>query len=121
LSGCGPLLADAGFGAAALAHVSVDAALEAEVGGGVDEDADVVKRAEGLVMESEDAFDDHNGGWRDLFEGSGDAGVSGEVVDGALDGAAGGEGADVLDDELGFERVGVIEVALVAFVEREPG
>ena len=32
-----------------------------------------------------------------------------------------GEGADVLDDELGLEGVGVVEVALVAGVEREVG
>ena len=42
----------------------------------------------------------------------GDTGVGFEVVDGALDGSAGGEAADVLDDEFGFERVGVVEVAL---------
>jgi hypothetical protein len=99
----------------------VDAAPEAEVGGCVDEDADVVERAESVVVKGEDAFDDDDGGGRDPLEGAGDAGVGGEVVDGPLDGAADGEGADVLDDELGFERIGMIEVTLVAFVEREPG
>ncbi len=44
-----------------------------------------------------------------------------EVVDGTLDGLAGGEAADVLDDEFGLEGVGVVEVAFVAGVEGELG
>ena len=44
-----------------------------------------------------------------------------EVVDGALDGVAEASVADVLDEELGLERVGVVEVLLVARVERELG
>ena len=70
-------------------------------------------------MEREDAFDEDEVGGDDGLERAGDAGVRAEVVDRALDGLAGGEGADVLDEELGLERVGVVEVLLVAGVERE--
>ncbi len=72
-------------------------------------------------MEGEDAFyDDHAGGC-DGVEGSGDAGVSLEVVNGALDVQAVGQGADVLDEELGLEGVGVVEVEFVAGVEGKVG
>ncbi len=119
-AGCGFELGDDGFfGAAALAHVTVDAALEADFVGGVDVDAEVVERVELGVVEGEDAFDENEFGGGDGLEGFGDAGVGGKVVDGALDGMAGGERADVLDDELGFERVGVVEVVLFAGFEGE--
>ena len=55
----------------------------------------------------------------DRLEGVGHAGVAAEVVDGALNGAAEAEVAQVLDEELALERVRVIEVLLVAAVERE--
>jgi len=104
------LSADALVGAAALAHVAVDAAAETDLVGGVDVDAEVVEVAEGLVVEGEDAFDDEDLGGGDGFGPVGDAGVGGEVVDGALDGAAFGKGVDVLGEEGVFERVGVVEV-----------
>jgi hypothetical protein len=44
-----------------------------------------------------------------------------EVVDGALDGKAPGEGTDVLDEELGLEGVGMVEVELIAGVGGEVG
>lgn len=109
------------FGAAAFEHVAVDASGEADVVWGVDVDGEVVEGDEIGVVEGEDAFDDDDGGWGDGIEVVGDAGVGGEVVDGALDGLSAGEGADVLDDEFGLERVGVVEVALVAGVEGELG
>ncbi len=71
-------------------------------------------------MEREDAFDDDVGAGMEGGEGIGNAAVGAEVVDGALDGVALSEGAEVGDEELGLERVGVVEVALVAGVEREP-
>ena len=118
--GGGVELLDDGFaGAAALAHVAVDAAHEANVVGGVDVDAEVVERGKFGVVEGEDAFDEDEPGGGDEVEGVGDAGVRGEVVYGAVDGVAGGEGADVLDEELGLEGVGVVEVALAAVVEGE--
>jgi len=46
------------FGTAALAHVAVDAASEADVMRGFDVDAEVVERDELGEMEREDAFDD---------------------------------------------------------------
>ena len=57
----------------------------------------------------------------DEVERVGDAGVGAEVVDRALDGETGGEDADVREDELGLEGVGMVEVALVAGVEGEVG
>ncbi len=113
------LVADGLLGAAALEHVAVDAAVEADLVGGVDVDAEVIEREKLGVVEGEDAFDDDDGGGGDGVEAVGDAGVGFEVVDGAVDRLAGGEAADVFDDELGFERVRVVEVELVASVEGE--
>ena len=110
------LVADGLLGAAALAHVAIDAAVEADFVGGVDVDAEVVEGDELGVVEGEDAFDDDDAGRGDGFERVGDAGVAGEIVYRALDGEAFGEGADVGDDELGFEGVGVVEVLFVAGV-----
>ena len=120
-SGCGFELGyDGFFGAAAFAHIAIDAAVEANFVGGIDVDAEVVERDELGVVEGEDAFDEDDAGGVDEVEGVGDAGVAGEVVYRALDGEAFGERADVGDDELGLEGVGVVEVLFVAGVEREP-
>jgi hypothetical protein len=97
----------------------VDAAGEADVVGCVDVDAEVVKRVECGVVEREDSFDENEATGNDGLEGSGDAGVVGEVVDGAVDGVAGGERADVLYEELACEGVGVVEVLLVARIQRK--
>jgi hypothetical protein len=113
--------ADGFFGAAALAHVAVDAAIEADLVGSVDVDAEVVERYQLGVVEREDAFDEDDASRRDGVEGVGDPGVAGEVVHRALNGQALGEGADVFDDEFGFERIRMVEVLLVARVERELG
>ena len=109
------------FGTAALAHVAVDAASEADVMRGFDVDAEVVERDELGEMEREDAFDDDETCGGDGLEGAEDAGVGREIVNGTLDGAAGGERADVLDEELALERIRMVEVLLVAGVERELG
>ena len=76
------------FGAAALAHVAVDAALQADLVGRVDVDAEVVEREKLVVVQREDAFDDDDARWHDRLEGVGHAGVAAEVVDGALNGVA---------------------------------
>ncbi len=70
-------------------------------------------------MKGEDAFYDDEGTRGDLVEGVGDAGVCGEVVAGAVNGVALGEGADVGDEELGLEGVGVVKILFVAVVEGE--
>src|ERR1700683_2331401 len=72
-------------------------------------------------MKREDAFDEDEAGGGEGIKDAKDAGVGGEIVDGALDGLAGSERAYVLDEQLAFERVRVIEVLLVAGVERELG
>ena len=83
--------ADGFFGAAAFAHVAMDAAGEADVGWGVDVDGEGVEGQQLCVMQCEDAFDE------DVLRGSeglelvGDPGVGGEIVDRALDGFAGGD------------------------------
>ena len=83
---------------------------------GVYVDGQVEEWAQVGVVEGEDAFDDDEGAWVDPVEGAGDAGVGAEVVARALDGVALGEGADVGDEELGFEGVGVVEVLFVTVV-----
>jgi hypothetical protein len=45
--------------------------------------------------------------------------VAGEVVDRSLDGLALREVANVLDKKFALQRVGMVEVALVALVERK--
>jgi hypothetical protein len=107
------LLADGFFGAAAVADVAVDAAAQADVVRGVDVDGEGVERLQLRVVEGEDAFDEDDLFGHDAVEGPGDAGVGLEVVDGARDGFSVREFANVLDDEFGLERVGVVEVALV--------
>ncbi len=102
--------ADALFGAAAFAHVAVDASVETELVGGVDVDAEVVEGAQRFVVEGEDAFDDEELCWGDEFGLVRHAGVVGEVVDWAIDRFAVGEGANVLGEECVFEGVGVVEV-----------
>ncbi len=78
-------------------------------------------RQQAGVVEGEDAFDEDNAGGDEGVGAAGDAGVGAEVVDRALDGLAGGEGADVLEDEFGLEGVRVVEVLEVAIVEGEVG
>jgi hypothetical protein len=63
---------DAGFGASAVAHVAIDAALETNLVGGVYVDAEVIEREKLGVVEGEDAFDDDYAGGGDGVEGSGD-------------------------------------------------
>jgi hypothetical protein len=104
------------------AHVAIDAALEADLVGGGYLDAEVIERDELGVMESEDAFYDDYARGCDGVKGSGSAGVGFEIVDGALDGVVGGEGADVLDEELGLEGAeGEVGEIAVVEIEREEG
>ena len=70
-------------------------------------------------MEREDAFDDDERVRRDAVAFAGDACVAGKVVDRTVDWLAGCERLNVFENEFGLERVGVVEVALVACVERE--
>src|SRR5690606_16740450 len=102
-------------GAAAVLEVAADAAEDADVGGGVDEELQIDLRAQALVDEDEDAFDDDDrpGLDRDRLLA---AAVGLEVVDRHRDGLAGLEPLDVLDQELGLERVGVVEVQLAALL-----
>ncbi len=117
--GGGPeLLADTLFGAAALADIACDAAEKADLVWGLHVDGDRIERLQLGVVQGENAFHDDYAGRRDGVETVG-ARVGLEVVDGALDGLAVGEFADVFDDEFRFEGVGVVEVLLVAAIERE--
>jgi len=89
----------------------MDAALEADVVWGVDEDAEVVEATELVVVEGENAFDEDDVAGGDGQGLVGDSGVVGEVVDRGRDVVAGGEGLDVRGEEGVFEGVGVVEVA----------
>jgi 1-acyl-sn-glycerol-3-phosphate acyltransferase len=113
------LSADALFSAASLAHVAIDAAVQADLVGCVDVDAEVVELAQTRVVECEDAFDDEDGREVDGLGAVSDAGVGGEVVDRALDGAPVGEIPDVLDEKGVLERVGVVEVLEGSLVGRK--
>ncbi len=98
-----PLGANAPFGAAAFAHVAVDAAVEADLVGSVNVDGKAVERKQFGIVKGEDSFDDDVAAGRNGGGGIGDAAVGSEVVDWALNGLAAGEAADVLDEELGFQ------------------
>src|SRR5581483_11535344 len=65
------------------------------------------------------AFDDDEARGLDALEGAGHASVRAEIVDGPVDRVALFEREEVRDEELAFERVGVVEVLLVARVQRE--
>lgn len=120
--GGGPeLVADGGFGSAALVDVAVDTAFEADLVGRLDEDGGMILGAEGCVVEGEDAFDDDDGCGGHGVGGVGDAGVGGEVVTRGLDGAAGGEIFYVSDEEFVFERVGMVKVLAGSLFEGEMG
>ena len=92
--GCGvELLTDRLGGAAALAHVAVDAAGEADVVGGVDVDREVIEGQELRVVEGEDTLNDDDASAGVMVSNwPADAGVGFEIVDGALDGEASGRG-----------------------------
>jgi hypothetical protein len=107
------------FRAPALAHVAVDAAVEADLVRSVDVDAEVVERNEIWIVQCEDAFDDDKPGRGDGIKGSQDARVMREVVDGPLDGVTVGQSAEMLDEEFALQRVGVVEVLLIARLWRD--
>jgi hypothetical protein len=104
------LRADRGFGASALAHIAIDSAVEADLVGSIDVDAEVVEGAERRIVKRENTFDDEDFGWHDQFGVVGDAGVGAEVVYRAGDWLVAGECADMFDEQVVLKRVGVIEV-----------
>jgi hypothetical protein len=66
--GCLKLGADGLFGAAALPHIAVDAAAEAELVRRVHVDAEVIQRWKLRIVQREDAFDDDKALGRDGIE-----------------------------------------------------
>ncbi len=104
------LLANGGFGAAALANVPMDATGEADGVWRVDEDRTVKESAQGGVVKGEDAFHEDDGSGLDALGVAADAGVSAEVIDGAVDGDPSEERGEVLDEQIDLKRVRVIEV-----------
>src|ERR1700761_9025670 len=117
-SGC-ELCAHAFFGTPPLAHVAIDAAVQADRIGCVDVHAKVEKRDQLVIVERENAFHNDELFRCDGIEGIGNARVDFEIVDRALDGKAVREIPDVLDEELAFKRIRMIEVLFVARVQRE--
>ena len=113
------LLANTLRGASALAHIAVDAPGETDFGWSVDVAADAQEGSKLGVVQGQDAFDEHDRTRGDELKDSGNAGVLLEVVDRAVNGATGGEQAHVLEDELAFERIRMIEVAAGACLGRE--
>lgn len=106
-------------GALALGYVADLAAVEADLFGGFEEDGKIEVRAELREMQREDAFDDEQGTWRDVFAAILDTEVLGKIVDGGVDGVAGGVFADVGFEELYVDGFRGVVVQLGALLERE--
>ena len=121
LGGAGELGANASLGATALAGVAVNASSKADLGGCIDVDGKIVKRKKVGVVQGENTFHDENGPRRKHLKAIRDTRMRFEVINRALDGVAVREIADVLQEEFAFERVGVIEVPLMAAIERKLG
>ena len=115
-----PLLDDGFHGAAAFFDIALQAAHEAEVGVGIHEDFDIHQISQGAVFEDEDAFD-QDGGMRLDANHIGLAAMRGKIVGGEVDRLAGAQLAEMLDEEGRLDRVGMIEIELVALFEGELG
>jgi len=111
------LVADRLERAPALFEVAPDAPHQANVRVGIDEDLDVVQVANVGRYQRHDALHDDHRGWRDAVRRIA-AQVAVEIVQGRLDGAAGAKCAQVLEQKLGFEGVGVVVVDAGAFLGR---
>ncbi len=105
--------------AAAFGDVTLQPADEPRVVVGVDEDLDVHQTAQLLIGEDQDAFDDHD---RTRFDHDnvGPAGVAREVVARDVDRPSLAQRRHVLDEEIRFERVGMIVVERGALLEPQP-
>jgi hypothetical protein len=105
-------------GAAALFDVPLHAAHEADVRVGVDEELEIQLFAQALVGQHQDPLDDdhrrrlHPAGFRV-------ARVLAKVVAGDVDGAAVAQLAQVADQELGLDGVGVVVVDALALGARQ--
>jgi len=102
----------------ALGDVALQAADEPRVGVGVDEELDVHQRAQRRVRIDQQPFDD-DGAARLAAKRGGAAGVAGEVVFGRIDRAPVLQLADVVDEQIGLERVGMVVVERGALLEAE--
>ena len=99
-------------------EVPLQAADEAQVGIGVNEDLDVEQPAERGLGEDQDALHKDHIARLDC-ECLGGAAVGGEIVDRHLDGLPVAQGTDVLDQKLRLERIWMIEVEFIALCGRE--
>lgn len=108
-----PLTADGGWGSGALGGVAGEAATEAEVFGGIDEEAEGVVALLGATgpepetFDEDDAFGIPAAGWIA-------AGVEGEVVVGNGDGTSGADAVEAGIEEFPIDGVGGVEVDAVA-------
>ncbi len=108
-------------GALALGDVANFAAMEADRFGGFEKNGKIEVRAKLREMQGEDAFDDEQGAGRDVFAAILDAQVLGEIVNGGVDGVAGGVFADVGFEERDVDGGGRVVVDFGALFERELG
>ncbi len=107
-----PELEDLAEGVAAFVEVAAEAAEESDVARRIDEDGEVEQLAQAWALQYKEAFDDNDGRGA-KGDGLGSAGEAGEFVAWGLDGAAGGEVAEVRFEQVELEGVGVVEVGLL--------
>ena len=103
------LLAHLGEGSAALLDVALEAPHQADVGVGVDEDLQVHVGAEALIRQHQDPFDDHHRCRLDPT-GLGAPHVLSKVVLGDVDRPTGAQVSELVDQQLGLDRVRMIVV-----------
>src|ERR1035441_6264070 len=110
------LLADTPGSPPSLGHIARQAALEADVGMGLHVHLGIQHGAEFGPVEHEQALDDEEPGGLDAPR-FGSARVIGEGVDRLIEGATGRDGQQVFVQQLPIERIGVVEVDLLALFE----
>src|SRR3990170_2549601 len=112
------LLDDRGDRPPALLDVALQPADEAHVGIGIDEDLDVEQFAQAPLGEDQNALHQDHQLRFDVARQVG-AGVGGEIVDRDLDRLPPAQRFQMVDQQLGLERVGVVEVDDVALRPRQ--
>lgn len=113
------ILLDDGFQSpAALEHVTDQAANEADIGVGIDEDLQVHQISQRFVFKNQNAFNQDCGA-RFNFHHLRNSAMLSEIVDGTFDGAAFAQAMDVLDEERSVKGTGMIEVTARALLKAQ--
>ena len=115
------LLSDGIKVAAAFAHIAADAAKDADIGVGIDENFDIEHIAQRFETEEQNAFDDDDGDGIDVDGIVEQTRMGFEVVERHIDGQAAFEAFEMFDEQFAFETCGVVEIDFFAFFKREIG